>query len=200
MALAALAGTTLLLTACGGQSDGASSPTVPSVAPPADQGGSSQGGSNQGGSNQGGSNQGGSDQGDPEAPTDMDEAAALYMACMQEAGFSMAVDEQVDGEDEAFVAADKDCQKHLANAEDPFEIDPEALAEQKDFVLEYAKCMQAAGFDVEVGADGGIMASIEDSSKAGYDEANTKCSEGNGDDSIGDGPISVGGEPQDGQP
>lgn len=183
LAAATVAGATLLLTACGGQSEGTSSPTVPSLAP--DAGGDTPGA------------------GTAEAPTDMNEATALYMACMSDAGFSMRVGEEVDAESDAFTAADQECQKHMVNADDPLELDPEAVAEQKDFAIEYGKCMQAAGFDVEVGADGGIMGSVEDASKDGYAEASATCSGDQGDASgQGDAngqPIPLGGD-ESGQP
>lgn len=154
-ATAALATASLLLAACGGQSDSAGSPTVPTLAP--------------------GTNQpAGDGEGTPEAPADPDEAGALYMKCMQDAGFSMKVDAETPDPEE-FTAADQECQKHMANVVNEFELDPEEVAKNKDLAIAYAKCMQGAGFDVQAAPEGGIVAPIDLSSKDGYEEADEKC-------------------------
>lgn len=155
---AALATATLLLTACGGQSDSSGSPTVPSLAP---------------GTTQPGTATDGADT--LEAPADPAQATALYMKCMQDSGFSMRVEDAADNTGDAFAAADAECQKHMANAVNDLEIDEEELAKLKDLQIAYAKCMQAAGFDVKATPEGGIMSPIDESSKDGYTDAEATC-------------------------
>lgn len=146
---------TLLLSACGGQSDKGSSPTVPSLGS--------------------GTEQLGSNGSTVDAPTDYNEATALYMECMQDNGISMAVDDASNVDVEAYVAADAKCQKHMVNAVSDLEISPEDQARLKDLAIAYAKCMSAAGFDVQATPEGGITAPIDISSQDGYSDADTRC-------------------------
>lgn len=146
---------TLVLAACGGQSDNGSSSTVPSLGS--------------------GTEEPDSDGATVDAPTDSNEANALYMACMQEMGISMAVEDANDVDVEAYVAADAECQKHMANVVSDLEVDPEEQARLKDLAIAYAKCMSAAGFDVQATPEGGIKAPIDISSQDGYSDADARC-------------------------
>jgi hypothetical protein len=133
-----------------------------------------------------------------EAPEDPEEAFRLYNTCMTEAGFdggSMGIvtdapsgveieledeaDPQLadDFDVEAFEAADVACQPHLANAFGDFEVNPEQEAAMRDADLAFSRCMQEAGFEIDLTDDGFVddSGADEDFDFEAYDAATTTC-------------------------
>ncbi|MEM8705791.1 MAG: hypothetical protein AAGE98_04995 [Actinomycetota bacterium] len=139
-----------------------------------------------------------------EAPDDPELAYALYDDCMAEQGFdfqtSIAGDGdngaiEIDGDSElgdpqaqsfddaddfgeAFDTANAECEKHLANVDTGFDLDPEQQALFEDAQLEWAACMRDAGFDIpEMDGDGGAI-----SFEIGGDESDPQSGELGGND------------------
>lgn len=112
-----------------------------------------------------------------EAPEDIEEAMALYQACMEEHGvdggafrvageasggdvISVERDESDDAgpppglpdvDPEEVEAADEACHGHLANAIGGFDLSPEQQAALEDAQLEWSACMRDHGVDVPEG-------------------------------------------------
>lgn len=121
-----------------------------------------------------------------EAPDDPELAFGLYDECMADAGFDFGATFFSDGDsedggiivddvtlddsdpqtqnfadpeafDEEFTAADEECQKHLANIDNQFDLDPEQQAQFEDAEIAWAECMRDKGIaipDVDTGGDG----------------------------------------------
>ncbi|MEM9201926.1 MAG: hypothetical protein AAGC53_09705 [Actinomycetota bacterium] len=109
-----------------------------------------------------------------EAPEDMELAFALFDECMAEFGIDMqtsiagegdeglSIDEStIDLDDpqagagdlgdfdmEDFDAANKECEKHLANTDAGFDLSPEQQALFEDAQLEWTNCMRERGIDL----------------------------------------------------
>lgn len=122
---------------------------------------------------------------DPEAPTDPEDAFALFEECMADHGIDLgegrvATDDGgvvirrgasesdrsdpserqgqgFDEDPEEFRAANEECQKHLANLDDGFDLTPEQEAAMEDARLEFQKCMKDHGIegDFMIGVGGG---------------------------------------------
>ena len=97
-----------------------------------------------------------------EAPTDMEEAFALFNTCLEEQGVSFpevpiggnAVEAEENEEtaldDANFEALEKAsalCEGHLANVDDQFEISPEQEAAFADAELAFRDCVVEEGYD-----------------------------------------------------
>jgi hypothetical protein len=156
-----------------------------------------------------------------DAPTDRNEAFVLYDGCMADHGFptNSSGQESSDGlsvrsgsaggdagpqmagpggieidpaEQEAFTAANQECQGHLANVVGGEELDPEKQAVMEDASLKVEQCMRDKGFDVQLGSgsggDGGLSVNesgddpsaagreVDDADRAAADAAMEECS------------------------
>lgn len=154
-----------------------------------------------------------------DAPDDPELAYALYDDCMADFGFDfqtsiagegdgLAVEDQTlelddpqtqgfdspEDFDESFDEANAACEKHLANVDSGFDLDPEQQALLEDAQLEWAACMREQGIDIpdmDSGAGGAIVieaGSVEGDPQSGgdlgdgadfdfeaFDEANKAC-------------------------
>lgn len=125
--------------------------------------------------------------GSAEAPDDPELAYARYDDCMADLGFDfstaivgedggLSVDDQAldvddpqaqsfDSDDDfgaAFDEANAACEKHLANIDDDFDLDPEQQALMNDAQLQWAACMRAQGIDLpDMDASAGGVTVIE---------------------------------------
>ncbi|MEM8746390.1 MAG: hypothetical protein AAGF91_06785, partial [Actinomycetota bacterium] len=140
---------------------------------------------------------------DVEAPSDPEEAFALYERCLDDAGVDTAVlsgepggggaevegdvtenggvdaDSVVEFDDESF-AAFEDCEKHLANTDTGFDLSPEQQAALADAELAFARCMREQGIDMPdpSSSDGGAIAieiSDEEFDPDAMDAAAAEC-------------------------
>lgn len=136
-------------------------------------------------------------QGTTEAPTNVDDAFALYDACMAEAGFEIqtvdigggtgnALDlaPTTGGEDDpqageadtdfgadGFEEANATCEAHLANADSSFEVTPEQEAAFADADLKWTQCMRDQGIDMPgTEATGGVAVESDGGGEGGGDD------------------------------
>ena len=120
-----------------------------------------------------------------DAPNDPELAYALYDDCMADQGFDfqtaiggedgdgLSVEDQTLELDDpqaqafdsaedfgaAFDEANKACEKHLANIDDGFDLDPEQQALMEDAQLAWTECMREQGIDIpdmDAGGAGGV--------------------------------------------
>lgn len=115
---------------------------------------------------------------DVEAPEDPEQANALFVSCMKEAGFDIGLpgssggialdDTQDDSGDSGldqlgdigspeWAEAETECSKHLANADSFFDLSSEEKHALDDAMVEFMNCMAEHGVEVTVIGDGGIQ-------------------------------------------
>jgi len=138
----------------------------------------------------------------PEAPTEPEDAFALFEECMADHGIDLGEGAVRTGDDgggvmirrgeseadasdpseregqgldmdpEEFEAASAECDKHLANLDDGFDLTPEQEAAMEDARLEFQKCMKEHGiggdFMIGIGGSSGSAGSsqVEDEPEA----------------------------------
>jgi hypothetical protein len=121
--------------------------------------------------------------GTADAPSNSEDAFALFDECMTDAGFdfgdiddsgegiiviegevSDSDDPQSDGgvienfDGDAFEEANSTCSEHLANVDNAFDLSPEQEVEFEEAERSFRACMKEYGIDVpELGGDGGVI-------------------------------------------
>jgi pyruvate/2-oxoglutarate dehydrogenase complex dihydrolipoamide acyltransferase (E2) component len=157
-ALVATVATVALLGACGGgDDDGAASQDVASLGtdpPAAEQPAGTE--ATDGSASPAASTSATGSEPAASAPTDPEEAMLAYVECMREHGIEMndpqpggrTLQQVPEGDEEAFEAADAECQPLLEAAQSNVEIDPEQQAEMREQLLEYTECMREHGIDM----------------------------------------------------
>lgn len=132
-----------------------------------------------------------------EAPADPEQAYALFNDCMADYGFEFQTptegDDGLDIDDNTsndeddpqasdgdfdqgdFESANKDCEKHLANVDNGFDLDPEQKAELEDAQVKWNNCMKEQGVDMSTNDDGTVQTLGDDVDMEAFDAASKAC-------------------------